>query len=180
MLIKGLVLGFSIAAPVGPIGLLCLRRGLEKGFWAAFSSGLGAATADACYGLLGAFGLAAVCAILLGHALWLRLFGGLFLFWLAWQTWRSVPARQAAKAEGGGLWRGYSSDRRCGGACWRGWQRRLRAAWAAADCAGSIACQRWCSLPSARTRSPACCIYPHDDRARCAGHQSSPRASSAA
>ncbi|TVT55939.1 MAG: LysE family translocator [Azoarcus sp. PHD] len=107
MLIKGLVLGFSIAAPVGPIGVLCLRRGLEKGFWAAFSCGLGAATADACYGLLGAFGLAAVCAILLGHAVWLRLFGGLFLFWLAWQTWRSVPARQAAEAEGGGLWRGY-------------------------------------------------------------------------
>ncbi|MCK9259901.1 MAG: LysE family transporter [Azoarcus sp.] len=107
MLIKGLVLGFSIAAPVGPIGLLCLRRGLEKGFWAAFSSGLGAATADACYGMLGAFGLAAVSALLIGQSDVLRLFGGLFLLWLAWQTWRSMPAPQAAEGRRGGLWKGY-------------------------------------------------------------------------
>lgn len=107
MLIKGVVLGFSIAAPVGPIGLLCLRRGLKEGFWAAFSSGLGAATADACYGMLGAFGLAAVSAMLIGQSGWLRLIGGLFLLWLAWQTWRSAPPRQAAEGARSGLWKGF-------------------------------------------------------------------------
>ncbi|MBR0565128.1 LysE family transporter [Azoarcus sp. L1K30] len=109
MLIKGLLLGFSIAAPVGPIGLLCLRRGLERGFLAAFTSGLGAATADACYGLVGALGLAAVSTLLIGQTAWLRVGGGIFLLWLAWQTWRAAPSHPAATGGGGRLWRGYLS-----------------------------------------------------------------------
>lgn len=55
--LKGLVIGLSIAAPVGPIGLLCIRRSLLGGRLAGVVSGLGAATADAIYGLLAAFGL---------------------------------------------------------------------------------------------------------------------------
>ena len=48
-LAKGLIIGFSIAAPVGPIGILCIRRCLSQGYWAGFFTGLGAATADALY-----------------------------------------------------------------------------------------------------------------------------------
>ena len=56
--LKGLVLGFSIAAPVGPIGLLCIRRTLDAGFVAGFTGGLGTAVADAAYAAVAAFGYA--------------------------------------------------------------------------------------------------------------------------
>ncbi|MBM3192601.1 MAG: LysE family translocator, partial [Chlamydiae bacterium] len=55
--LKGLVLGFSIAAPVGPIGVLCIRRALQFGRLSGFFSGLGAAAADGVYGIIAAFGL---------------------------------------------------------------------------------------------------------------------------
>ena len=55
--IKSLVIGFSIAAPVGPIGILCIRRTLADGRQAGFISGIGAATADAFYGAIAAFSL---------------------------------------------------------------------------------------------------------------------------
>ena len=117
MLLKGMLIGFSIAAPVGPIGLLCLRRGLAHGFWPAFTAGLGAATADAMYGLVGALGLGAVTVILTAQADWLRLLGGLFLLWLGWRTWCSVRAPDAPGAAGSSVrveagaahWRGYLS-----------------------------------------------------------------------
>ncbi len=102
--IKGVLLGFSIAAPVGPIGLLCIRRTLAQGRRAGFLSGLGAASADALYGSLAAFGLTAVYTALSGVQFWLQLFGACFLLWLGWQTFRTPPAVQAAPAgQRGGL-----------------------------------------------------------------------------
>ncbi len=90
---KGLVIGFSIAAPVGPIGILCIRRTLVQGRLWGLLTGLGAATADAFYGLLAALGLASLSGLLAGG--WasdaLRLAGGLFLIWLAWTTVRPRP-----------------------------------------------------------------------------------------
>lgn len=79
---QGLVIGFSIAAPVGPIGVLCIRHSLASGRLAGFSAGMGAASADALYALAGALGLTAVSSFLVGQQLWLRLVGGLFLCWL--------------------------------------------------------------------------------------------------
>ena len=76
---KGLILGFSIAAPVGPIGLLTIRRTLTDGFRMGIATGLGAATADATYGLVAAFGLTAVTSILISNASAIRLVGGLML-----------------------------------------------------------------------------------------------------
>ncbi|MBI9050909.1 MAG: LysE family translocator [Anaerolineaceae bacterium] len=86
--IKGLILGFSIAAPVGPIGLLCIRRTLNQGQRAGFVSGMGAASADALYGSLAAFGLSAVFTLLTPVQYWLQLGGALFLIWLGWMTVR--------------------------------------------------------------------------------------------
>lgn len=63
---KGLILGFSIAAPVGPIGVLCIRRTLTNGMSSGFISGLGTATADAVYGCIAAFGVTSVTAFLAG------------------------------------------------------------------------------------------------------------------
>lgn len=81
-LAKGLVLGFSIAAPVGPIGVLCFRRALERGFWPAVAGGLGTAAADAAYAAVAAFGVTAVSAALLGHQRAFALVGGGTLVWL--------------------------------------------------------------------------------------------------
>jgi threonine/homoserine/homoserine lactone efflux protein len=93
--LKGLLLGFSIAAPVGPIGLLCIRRTLAEGKVSGFVSGLGAATADALYGCVAAFGLTAVSAVLVNYKQPLQLAGGLFLIYLALQIFLSKPADTA-------------------------------------------------------------------------------------
>jgi threonine/homoserine/homoserine lactone efflux protein len=91
ILLKGLILGFVIAAPVGPIGVLCARRTLTHGRRAGFFSGMGAATADAIYGFIAAFGLTFVSNFLVGHQFWLRLIGGTLLCFLGAKTLISVP-----------------------------------------------------------------------------------------
>src|SRR5512143_1951322 len=89
--LKGLILGVVIAAPVGPIGVLCARRTLTHGRRAGFFSGMGAATADSIYGFIAAFGLTFVSNFLIGHQFWLRLVGGTFLCFLGAKTLISVP-----------------------------------------------------------------------------------------
>jgi threonine/homoserine/homoserine lactone efflux protein len=91
ILLKGLILGFVIAAPVGPIGVLCARRTLTHGRRAGFFSGMGAATADAIYGFIAAFGLTFVSNFLVGHQFWLRLVGGTLLCFLGTKTLVLVP-----------------------------------------------------------------------------------------
>lgn len=108
-LLRGLVIGFSIAAPVGPIGVLCIRRTLAEGRVAGLLSGLGAATADAIYGFIAGFGLTYVSDILVGYQSWIRLVGGLFLCYLGLRTFVSKPAQRAAEASGGGLLGHYAS-----------------------------------------------------------------------
>jgi threonine/homoserine/homoserine lactone efflux protein len=104
ILLKGLLIGFAIAAPVGPIGVLCIRRTFAEGRAAGFATGLGAATADAVYGAIAAFGLTAVSAFLLGLQNELRLVGGLFLVALGIKTFFERPlSRRAAPMEGAGL-----------------------------------------------------------------------------
>ena len=99
---KGAVLGFSIAAPVGPIGVLCIRRTLADGRVVGLATGLGAAAADGLYGLVAALGLTAITSALLGVQTWVRLAGGVFLLWLGFVTLRAKPAAHAATARGGG------------------------------------------------------------------------------
>lgn len=95
---QGIVLGFSIAAPVGPIGVLCIQRTLAKGRRSGFVSGLGAATADAVYGSLAGFGLTGLSAVLLDHQTSIRIGGGLLLLALGVQSVRAEPAETAAGA----------------------------------------------------------------------------------
>jgi threonine/homoserine/homoserine lactone efflux protein len=107
---RGLVVGFAIAAPVGPIGLLCIQRTLNYGQWIGLATGLGAATADAIYGLVAGLGLTAVSSFLSGQRLWLGLVGGLFLCYLGVQTFLAKPAERAANAPlQGGYWGAYGS-----------------------------------------------------------------------
>lgn len=84
--LKGIILGFSIAAPVGPIGILCIRRTLQFGRFSGLFSGLGAATADSIYAIIAAFGLTFVANFLMAGQFWLRLIGGVFLLYLGWKT----------------------------------------------------------------------------------------------
>jgi threonine/homoserine/homoserine lactone efflux protein len=88
---QSLLIGFSIAAPVGPIGILCIRRTLADGRRAGFISGLGAATADAFYGAVAAFGLTFISTFLITQSIWLRLGGGLFLIYLGIRTILDQP-----------------------------------------------------------------------------------------
>lgn len=108
-LLKGLILGFSIAAPVGPIGVLCIRRTLAEGRLNGFLSGLGAATADMFYGAVAAFGLTALTNLLVGQRTLLGWLGGLFLLYLGVRTFFAKPAREAAAAQGSGLIGAYLS-----------------------------------------------------------------------
>lgn len=82
--IRGIIVGFLVAAPVGPIGVLCIRRTLALGPVMGFASGLGAATADTVYGSVAAFGLSAISTFMVEHQLWLRAVGGAFLCYLAY------------------------------------------------------------------------------------------------
>lgn len=109
-LLKGIILGFSIAAPVGPIGLLCIRRTLAEGKASGFVSGLGAATADALYGFIAAFGLTAVSTLLLDYQLPIRTTGSLFLFYLAVKIFISKPAEKTGEVGlHTPLWKSYAS-----------------------------------------------------------------------
>jgi threonine/homoserine/homoserine lactone efflux protein len=108
-LFKGVIIGFSIAAPVGPIGVLCIRRSLADGRQIGLATGLGAATADAAYGGVAGFGLTFISAFLVGHRFWLGFLGGLFLCYLGIRTFVSKPAEQAAEVRGGGLFSAYLS-----------------------------------------------------------------------
>jgi threonine/homoserine/homoserine lactone efflux protein len=94
--LKGLAIGFSIAAPVGPIGLLCIRRSLADGLLIGLATGLGAATADAAYGCVAGFGLTAVSSFMVGQKFWLGLVGGLFLCWLGVRSFLARPAEQGS------------------------------------------------------------------------------------
>lgn len=91
LLYKGILLGLSIAAPVGPIGVLCIRRTLAKGMISGLLSGMGTATADALYGCIAAFGITAVSVFLVEQQVYLRLAGGIFLLYLGITTFRSLP-----------------------------------------------------------------------------------------
>jgi threonine/homoserine/homoserine lactone efflux protein len=108
-LLKGILLGFAIAAPVGPIGVLCIRRTLAEGRRVGFVSGLGAATADLIYGGVAAFGLTAISSLLVAQQFWLALLGGGYLIYLGVRTFLSQSAAQVAEARRGGLWGAYLS-----------------------------------------------------------------------
>jgi threonine/homoserine/homoserine lactone efflux protein len=99
LFLRGFILGFSIAAPVGPIGVLCIRRTLAGGRLSGFLSGLGAATADAFYGAVAAFGLTAVSNLLVAQQVWLRLLGGGFLFYLGARTFFARTVEKPPVAE---------------------------------------------------------------------------------
>lgn len=101
--LKGMIIGLSIAAPVGPIGILCIRRTLAHGRIAGLLSGLGAASADAVYGIIAGFGMTVITNILIGHKQWIGLIGGILLCCLGARVLVAKPAQEQATVKGRGL-----------------------------------------------------------------------------
>ena len=107
--LRGFAIGLSIAAPVGPIGVLCIRRTLADGRRVGLATGLGAATADAAYGAVAGFGLAALSRLLVEQAGWLQPVGGAFLCYLGLRTLLARPATTPAQVVRAGLVGAYAS-----------------------------------------------------------------------
>jgi putative LysE/RhtB family amino acid efflux pump len=104
LFLRGLAIGFAIAFALGPIGLLVIRRTIERGWVNGFLSGLGVATADAAYGAVAAFGLTAVTELLVGIDRALGLIGGTVLVVIAVRSLRDALATTdapTARAERG-------------------------------------------------------------------------------
>lgn len=99
LFVKAAAMGFCIAAPVGAIGMLCIQRSLSRGFCSGFATGIGAACADAVYGLLGALGVAGIVTALPMLTVVLKAAGGAFLVWMAWSIAREAPVAPAAVQE---------------------------------------------------------------------------------
>ena len=107
--VRGLLIGLSIAATVGPMFVLCIQRTLQKGQFYGFVSGLGIATADGVYGSIAAFGLTLISNFLVSEQTWIRLIGGLFLIYLGINTVITRPAERAATAKANGFFGAYAS-----------------------------------------------------------------------
>jgi len=109
ILLRGFIIGISIAAPVGPIGVLCIRRTLSEGRLSGLISGLGAATADAIYGIIAGFGLTFISGFLVAQQIWLRIIGGVFLCALGIRTFLSSRSEDANHIRSTGLLGNYFS-----------------------------------------------------------------------
>jgi len=106
---KGIAAGLAIAAPVGPIGLLCIRRTLASGRLTGFLAGLGAATADFVYGLIAAAGLSALNAWLTRRGAWLSAAGAIFLIVLGIRIWRDRLTVASGRAAHRGMAASFGS-----------------------------------------------------------------------
>ena len=94
LLIEGIIIGFVVAVPVGPLGLLCINRALSMGPLSGFFSGLGVATADALAAGIAALGISLISTFLLDHQMLLRLIGGVFLCYLGMKIYRTKPSEE--------------------------------------------------------------------------------------
>ena len=106
---RGLLIGFVVAVPVGPVGLLCINRALSGGAAYGLVSGLGVATADAISAGIAVLGLAIFFSFLIHQEVWFHLVAGLFLCYLGFKIFTSKPTGQVTSAKDSGLARAYAS-----------------------------------------------------------------------
>jgi threonine/homoserine/homoserine lactone efflux protein len=108
-IVQGVLIGFVVAVPVGPLGLLCINRALAVGAVCGLVSGLGVASADALVASFAALGISFLSSLVIEHQLALRLAGGLFLCCLGWHIYRTQPREQRAPANVNGLMNAYAT-----------------------------------------------------------------------
>lgn len=107
--LKGIIIGFAMAVPVGPIGIMCIRRTLTDGRLRGLMIGLGAATADMLYGCVAAFGLTVISNVITIERTWIRLVGGAFLLFIGVGTFRAQPVDPKLPIDSSGMMRSYLS-----------------------------------------------------------------------
>src|SRR3989338_3539445 len=95
LFLKGILVGFLIAAPVGPIGILCIRRTLSGRYLLGLVTGLGAGLADTFYGAVAGFSLATISDFIEEYNVYLRFFGGILLAWLGIHIYKAPPRYNA-------------------------------------------------------------------------------------
>jgi threonine/homoserine/homoserine lactone efflux protein len=105
--LKGIAIGFLMAIPIGPIGIMCIRKTLTEGRLSGLIIGLGAATADLFYGCVAVFGLTVISDTLSDQRIWIRIVGGALLFFLGIKTFRAQPKDPKLKISGSGRLRSY-------------------------------------------------------------------------
>ncbi len=105
--LKGIAIGFAMAVPVGPIGIMCIRKTLTEGRLRGLIIGLGAATADLFYGTVAAFGLTIISDILVDQRFWIRLIGGALLLFLGIRIFRAQPKDPKINFNNNGILRSY-------------------------------------------------------------------------
>lgn len=93
LLVKGLVIGVVVSAPLGPVGVLCIQRTLNKGRWYGFVTGLGAALSDICYALITGYGMSFMDEFLTRNQVLLQIVGSIMLFVFGLYTFRSNPVQ---------------------------------------------------------------------------------------
>lgn len=106
---KTAIIGFLISVPVGPVNLLCIRRSLLKGRAAGFISGLGAATCDAFFAYVTAFGISYINSFFVREEIWLRLSGGVLLLYLGVRSYLAKPKEKMPAPGSKGLFSAYAS-----------------------------------------------------------------------
>lgn len=99
--LKGVAAGFVVAAPIGPVGVLCVRRTLVRGPVSGCATGLGAAIADTFYAAIAAYGISFIAIFLLANEFWFRLIGGVILCVMAARTFFAGPAEMRAPSSNG-------------------------------------------------------------------------------
>jgi len=105
--LKGIAIGFIMAIPIGPIGIMCIRKTLTEGRLSGLIIGLGAATADLFYGCVAVFGLTVISDTLSDQRIWIRIVGGALLLFLGIKTFRAQPKDPKLKISGSGRLRSY-------------------------------------------------------------------------
>lgn len=92
LFLKGSLIGFSMAMPVGPVGMLCIQHSLRRGVWAGLIAGSGAALADAFFGCMAGFGVSLLSHIVTRYQVWFQIFGSFILWYLGIRIFKSQPA----------------------------------------------------------------------------------------
>lgn len=105
--LKGVLIGFIMAVPLGPIGIMCIRKTLTEGRLRGLVIGFGAATADLIYGSIAAFGLTIVSDLIISQKIWIRLVGGALLLFLGIKTFRKQPADPKLHTHSSSIIRSY-------------------------------------------------------------------------
>ena len=109
LFLKGLIVGFCLAAPVGPIAALCVQRTISKNLVAGLVSGLGAAVADAFYGAVAAFGATIISEFLIAERSWMQRVGGVILIFMGLRLFLTRPVEEKKDVDGKGLFGDFLS-----------------------------------------------------------------------